>query len=280
MGMPPSLAANPCTAPEKTVIVRDGDGGVVVSAVHAGRKRPTSCETHQPLRDRVCSAELDLACASGPCRPFNDQKLAPIVDAFAAHLAVCLGQKPTVVIGDVKRSVLDLSRDAADRGGTQCALGEPAARPYWDAFYDAFDRAAEQARAHASGEQRALVIDVHTYGDSDVAPAPALILGAGHPFGATMPHKPVALFFDENSGVRARLYERFARSFAGFDVFPVSAGDVDEDLFAGRSVLAHAPIDALQLEVSGVLRDEPELTAYLAADAVCEALAPSLFVAR
>jgi hypothetical protein len=264
------VSAQACDAPASAVRVVEGDAPVVVVLSHAGEKRPVSCDTHAPAPRRSCTADHDVVCASGPCRVYNDKGLRVLGENFAAHLGVCLGARPTVVVAEVKREIVDVGRDAGDAPG--CAVEGEGARAYWDAFYAALDGAI--ARAKARGGDRALLVDVHTYRTLDAAPAPAVILGGGRPFGATATHLPPDLVFGAH-GLRAALLDELGRSFPGLEVWPRDPRELDDDLFVGRHLLswAGARVDALQLELSEGPRDEPALAGYLAARAFCDALA-------
>jgi hypothetical protein len=263
------LIAATCDAPADMVTTTKGDLPVVVVVTHAGRKQPTSCDTQQPLPRRYCLPDHALVCDSGPCRTGFDRQLREISRAFIAHLGACLGGSPTVVYVEVKRPYLDVGRDANDKGGSFCALGSDAAKPYWEAFYSELDDAI--AHAKRIGGDGAILIDLHTYFSNDAAPAPSIILGAGRPFGTTLTRMkqrdPSLSSIFSRGGFRDALKMRF--SFA--EVWPRDVDEIDDTLFVGRNVLAHAgrSIDALQIEFSSEVRDEPELTGFLTADAMC-----------
>ncbi len=256
------------------VLVVPGDLPVVLTALHAGRV------THGRKDKRVCLPEHDLVCESGPCRTFGDRFLDVLAPAFQAQLGACLGGKPWFILMNVDRAFIDASRSVDDPGGPTCALAAPSDRQAYDQFFAAVDDAITDARRR--GGDHALLIDIHTYRDSTDAPAPSLIVGTGRPMGSTIPRllrddPELATLFGVG-GVRGRLLQAFQRVDRRTEIWPRSREELSEDLMVGRHLLKHSAerIDAMQLEVSGVVHDDPELTAFLAANALCAALAPRL----
>lgn len=236
--------------------------------------------------ERACPDELDALCVSGPCVAGGpDAYSRDLVFAFVAELARCLGERPSFVLTEVRRSVIDPNRDAYDASGEACAFDDPAALAHWQAFHGVVEELA--AEAIAQGGARALVLDLHTYRSRAGAPPPAVVLGAGLPFGATLPHRAAAdATLDEvfgDDGLRARLLESLTSIDPAVAVFPVAVDAASEALFNGRYLVhryarltgPEGPvIDALQLEVSlGVCEHTDEASRALA-EAVCASIAP------
>ena len=285
-----------CSAdPERFVVVEDGDAPLVISSTHAGTAMPLGCdagsELLRPLAQRSCAQVSDDACASGPCRASGDDRNARLITfALVEDLARCLGARPALALTEVSRSLVDMNRDAHDPGGLQCAMGDRATLPYWEAYH----RAIEGLVAHAVevGGARALLIDLHTYNSLTAAPPPAIMLGTGSPIGHTLPHlvaeDPTLPLLFGDAGLRAHLLGAFA-AVDGVKVEPASLTAPIDGLFRGRYVVHRyarvmagdtatvgPAVDSLQIEISSVLRDDAEAAAQGVADAVCAAFGERL----
>jgi hypothetical protein len=288
-------AFEPCPIdPERFVTIIDGDAPIVLSSTHAGTARPQGCDLGsgavRELATRQCSASLDMACESGPCRAAGpDDNARDLTLALRDDLARCLGKSPSLAMTEVARDFADMNRDVEDEGGPKCAVADPAARPLWEAYH----RALERLVVHAADEagDRALLVDLHTFADLPKATPPAILLGTGEPVGLTTPHQAsedasLPLLYGA-SGLRARLVENLAPTHPGLAVLPSSSSSSPEDLaglFLGRYVVRRysrtiagetkemgPAIDAVQIEVSRGLRDDVDHTAAAIASAICGA---------
>ena len=286
--------------PAHAAIFDLGDVPLVITSIHAGTARPQGCADGtaalRNLTRRDCTPELDEVCESGPCRAFNvDRGLRPLTFALVKELERCLGGRPSLALAEVSRKVLDMNRDPDDRGGgLRCAMQDPAALPYWQAFHDGVEQLVQQAASQGGSP---LLIDLHTYNTLEAAPPPAVMLGAGNPFGMTMPRlttdDPTLQLVFGKGGLRARLLAELQGIADGtLMVHPPSVDASLEELFSGRYILqrysrlleddtrAGPMIDALQIEVSSGLRDEPELAAAAIADAICASFGDRLTRSR
>jgi hypothetical protein len=259
------------------VVTSAGVGPIVLTSPHSGGAQPRDLETCAPLQARTCAGlEAEDACASGPCRVSGgDAFVDEIVVALGTRLAERSLEEPAVVRGRASREYVDFNRDADDpRGGARCALGEPRAGALWRAFHDDVEAAVDAAvAAHGA---RALLVDVHTYQSLPEVPERLVMIGTGQPVGLTVPRLAQAdpslgpIFAD--GGMR----DAIASALVDTQVLPAAPGDDVEALFNGRHVVRHysARVDALQLEVSDPVRQEPArvadalalgIEAYLAA---------------
>jgi hypothetical protein len=272
----------------QTVLVERGAVPVVITATHSGDEAPSGCapgdRTERGIVARRCDPQLDEVCESGPCRAGGaDVNSRRLVDELVVALGACLGGRPSLVLTEVSRRLVDTNRDANDPGGPRCAMEDDAALMHWEAFHHVVEEAVADAVTDAGA--RALLLDVHTYGSLTAAPPPAVMLGAGTPFGTTLPHlssedPQLELIFGQH-GLKQRLEIGLGGRFPTTRVYPESMTSSLEGLFAGRYVVhryartlgdstASLPrIDALQIEVSSQLRDDPEWAAQQIAAAIC-----------
>lgn len=276
--------------PSQWLWVERGTAPFIVTAAHSGSDRPTGCDpgsdVEREVGERACRDELDALCVSGPCVAGGpDAYSRDLVFAFVDELASCLGARPSLVLTEVRRSVIDANRDAYDASGEPCAFDDPAALPHWEAFHAAIEELVAEAVAY--NDARALVLDLHTYRSRAAAPPPAVVLGAGLPFGVTLPHRAAAdgtldaIFGD--AGLRRRLLESLAPIDPAVAVYPAAVDAASEELFNGRYLVHRYArlagpdgpvIDALQIEVSlGVCEHTAEASRALA-EAVCASIAP------
>ena len=280
-----------------------GDAPVVVVASHAGLMHPQGCDPGtadvHDVGVRTCTPDLD-ACASGPCRAAGADRFSrELATALVDELTTCLHRRPSFVVAETARAHVDMNRDVTDPLGPRCAYDDPAALPLWQAFHGAVEDLVDDAARVAP--HHALLVDVHTNGGIPAAPAPAVMLGAGLPFGATLPHRrdvdPTLSSVFSPAGLRARLLQRLAPTSTTtstngpVQVFPVDVDGASDALFNGRTIVhrysstrslhdlgaaavvdAPAVVDALQLEVSSGLREDPASVAAVVADALCATL--------
>ena len=286
----------PCPIdPERFVVVEEGTVPLVLSSTHAGTSDVLGCDNGsgvlRPLEQRSCTASLDVVCESGPCRSGGpDGKARELTFALRDALSACLGGRPALALTEIERSIVDMNRDAGDVGGFKCALGETAARPYWDAYHRALEGLV--SRAVAQGGDHALLLDIHTYASLPSAPPPAIMLGTGDPVGLTVPHlaaeDPALPLVYGAGGLRARLLENLSHD-AGLKVLPASVDAELAGLFVGRYVVrryartlpdetknAGPSVDSIQIEVSKGPRDDVAGTAAAIASAVCGAFGERL----
>jgi hypothetical protein len=283
--------------PAALVVSEAGEVPLVITSTHAGLSSGTGCDpgddVPRPLAERVCDAGLDEVCQSGPCRSGGpDGKAREITFAVVDELAKCLGGRPALVLSDLERSFVDMNRDAYDAGGARCSLDDAAALPYWEAFHRAIE--ARVAEAVEQGGSRALLVDLHTYNSLPDAPPPAVMVGAGEPFGLTVPHlvedDPALELIFGPDGLRTHLLDRMRR-IGGNDaqVFPLAKDAPLDGLFKGRYVVhrysrrtgsevdeAGPAVDSIQIEVSSGLRDDPSAAAHAVAKALCDSLGPRI----
>lgn len=290
--------------PDSLVLLDVGDIPLVLTSTHAGETVPLGCsEGESALRaieDRVCEAGGDAACASGPCRAgAGDRGARLLTFALVEELAKCMGGRPHLALSEMRRTMVDMNRDAHDPGGMSCALDDAAALPYWEAYHRSVESAVALASAQAEqrGEgKRALLVDLHTYATLPAAPPPAVMIGTGIPFGTTVPHlaaadPTLAAIFGDN-GLRARLLANLApiadeaEPDGTLQVLPASKDASLDGLFAGRYIVhryarlvpgetqgAGPAVDAIQLELSAGLRDDAIATAEAIAHALCATFA-------
>ncbi len=290
-GLPPQGAFEACAIePERFVVVEAGTVPLVITSTHAGTTEPLGCDAGSSvLRDlahRACTPSLDMVCESGPCRAGGpDHNARELTFALQDDLEQCLGGRPSLVLTEVERTVVDMNRDAADPGGLRCAMEDPAAAPYWEAFQRAVE--GEVARAVDAAGDGALLIDVHTYASLPAAPPPAMMIGTGNPVGLTTPHRraddPTLGFLFGPGGLRAHLLQGLHAEDPAAAVYPQSAGQALDGLFNGRYIVrrysrnvdddtreAGPAIDSIQLETSSGLRDDVDATALSIASALCD----------
>lgn len=276
--------------PRRQVTTEAGEVPFVVVSTHAGSIQPRGCdpgsEDVRALTTRSCDASLD-ACESGPCRSGGpDGHARDLTYAILDELTGCLGGRPALVFAEVERSIVDMNRDAHDPVGMRCALEDPGALPYWDAFHRAVEE--RVAEAVEQGGTSAFLIDVHAYASLPAAPPPAIMLGTGEPFGLTLPHlsaeDPTLAAFFGPAGLRARLLADLA-AYDGMEVYPTSLDAPLDGLFKGRYVVhryarrtgtevdeAGPAIDSLQIETSSGVRDDAAATGAVIGQALCGAL--------
>lgn len=280
-----------CPADPTSVVTSEpGEVPFVVVSTHAGSARPEGCDPGaddlRPLAERSCDASLD-SCVSGPCRAGGpDGHARALTFAIVDELTRCLGGRPALVVAEIERSIVDMNRDAHDPVGMRCALDDPGALAYWDAFHRAVEE--RVAAAVDQGGSHAFLIDVHAYASLPAAPPPAIMLGTGEPFGLTLPHladdDPSLSAFFGPDGLRERLLTGLA-SYAGMDVHPASLDSSLDGLFKGRYIVhryarrvgsevddAGPAIDSLQIETSSQVRDNATGTGAAIARALCGAL--------
>lgn len=287
---PPTYHPSCPVDPSQWLRVERGTAPIVVTATHSGSERPPGCDpgtdvVHE-VAERACPDELDALCESGPCVAGGPDGFSrDLVLAFVEELAACLGERPSLVLTEVRRSVIDPNRDAVDGSGAACAFDDPAALAHWEAFHAAVEE--QVAAAIADSDERALVLDLHTYSSRAAAPPPALVLGAGLPFGRTLPHRAAA---DETlaeifgvDGLRAQLLASMASIDAAAAVYPVAVDAASDELFNGRYLVhryarltgpAGPVVDALQVEVSRGLCEHTAAASRALAEAVCATIAP------
>jgi hypothetical protein len=286
----------PCPIdPGAHVTVEEGEVPLVIVSTHAGGVRPLGCDLGdgalRAIAPRGCTADLDESCRSGPCRAGGPDKNAhELTLALVEELGRCLGGRPSLVLAEVERNVVDMNRDARDPGDPRCAFDDGAVLPYWEAFHHAVEERIKDVVKR--GGERALLIDLHTYNSLPAAPPPAIMLGAGEPFGSTLPHlaeddPTLAIIFGQG-GLRRRLMSALS-SFADLTVAPPSVDAPLTGLFKGRYVVhryarrlgtevdaAGPAVDALQIEVSSKVRDAVAPAAAALATAVCGAFGERL----
>jgi hypothetical protein len=309
--------------PASTLVVRKGTAPVVITSAHAGRVTPKGCRGADvvDLDRRHCEKFGEGVCESGPCQAAGIDKFSrEIALALERGLTRCLKQAPAFVGTDVARAFVDVNRDAFDKGGLGCAMESEPTRLHWQAFHDAVDDAI--VAASHEGAERVVVIDVHTFGGpkNDVTPK-EVMLGAGTPFGETLPHwkqrDPHLDVVFGNDGLRARLLraleplsakplsdgtsrpaavfpESLASTATPTTTTPTTNSPADPDaepanaLLKGRYILRrasgltpvpaaarHRPVpavDALQVEVTAGLREEPDVVGAALAEALCGSL--------
>lgn len=286
--------------PDALALVDEGEVPLVLTSTHAGETVPLGCSDGdtvvRAIEGRTCDPARHDACVSGPCRAGSGDGGARLLTfALVEELAKCLGGRPHLALAETSRALVDMNRDAHDPAGATCALDDEAVLPYWQAYHRGIESVVALATAQA--EERgahALLVDLHTYVSLPNAPPPAVMIGAGTPFGTTLPVLAVddpslSLVFG-TEGLRARMLETLAPIAASASkkstqlaVLPTSKDASLDGLFAGRYVVhryarvvpgetqsAGPTIDALQIEVSSGLREEGLATAEAIARALCD----------
>jgi N-formylglutamate amidohydrolase len=207
---------------------------IILAAPHGGRVALTGV----PLRRGVGVAQFTAE---------RDNNTAELAEATAVKVDQQLGAKPFLVIAHFERKYLDANRPESG------AFESAAAKPYYEAYHQAIEAAAERIRVRW---REGLLLDIH--GQSTEPDAIFRGTDNGRSVAALQQkHGKTAL-----TGPQSILGLLASK---GYKILPDTAGDERERRYTGgyttRTYGSHrgTKIDAIQLELGGNLRSRKNL---------------------
>lgn len=220
--------------PDDFFTVWSGMLPIILAAPHGGREALSGV----PLRRGVGVAQFTAE---------RDNNTAELAEAVAVKIDERLGAKPFLVVAHFERKYLDVNRPASG------AFESAAAKPYYDAYHEAIEAAAQRIRNRWGF---GLLLDIHGQG----AEPDAIFRGTdnGKSVAALQQRHGMAAL----GGAHSILGQLATK---GYKILPGTAGDDREGRYTGgyttRTYGSHrgTNIDAIQLELGGNLRSRKNL---------------------